>query len=312
MLLIFGKMLTIAVLLGLGVLIYRLGIISLQGSREISTLVIQVCCPVMIVHSAVVDDSVFTLPQLAETLGVCLAIYLVLLIAGLLLPPLLRTPREQRPFYTMLALFGNVGFIGIPVGLSILGSGAMLYIVIFNMVYNAFFYSYGYLTMARAVGHPIPFHLRSLVNPGIFSCVIALVIYLVRAIHPFEVPQLAADALDYVSSTTTFLAMVVLGVSLATTPLKTVLANLRMYGFVLLRYLALPCVLALLLSRLLPTEAMMVSAMVLMAAMPAGNMTVMLATNHHADTDTLTSGIITSTLLCILTIPLVSLFCPVL
>lgn len=310
MLLIFGKMLTIAGLLALGVLIYRLGILSVQGSREISTLVIQICCPVMIVCSALEDETVFTLSQLGVTLIVCMVIYLILLLAGELLPRLLGVPQQERPFYTMLSLFGNVGFIGIPVGLSILGSGGMLYIVVFNILYSTFFYSYGLLIMSRAVGQTIPFQPRSLVNPGIFSCLIALGIYLARAFHPFAVPTLITEALDYISGTTTFLAMLVLGISLATTPLKTVLANPRMYGFVLLRFLALPCLLALALGQLLPEEPMLVSTLALMAAMPSGNMPVMLASNYHADTDTLTSGIITSTLLCVLTIPVVSLFFP--
>lgn len=310
MLLIFGKMLTIAILLALGVLIYRLGILSVQGSREISALVIQVCCPVMILCNALEDETVFTLSQLGTALAVCLAIYLILLLAGELLPRLLGVPQQERPFYTMLSLFGNVGFIGIPVGLSILGSGAMLYIVVFNILYSSFFYSYGLLIMSRAVGQTVPFRPRALVNPGILSCLIALVIYLIRAFHPFAIPTLVTEALGYISCTTTFLAMLVLGVTLATTPLKTVLANLRMYGFVLLRFLALPCLLALALGRLLPEEPMLVSSLTLMAAMPSGNMPVMLASNYHADTDTLTSGIITSTLLCVLMIPIISLFFP--
>lgn len=310
MLLIFGKMLTVAALLALGVLIYRLGIITSQGSRELSSLVVQVCCPIMIVHSALEDETVFTLSELSMALAVCVGIHLLLLLAGELLPRLLNLPRQERPYYSMLSLFGNVGFIGIPVGLSILGSGAMLYIVIFNVIYSVFFYSYGLLTMSRAVGHTIPFQPRSLVNPGMLSCLLALLLYLLRSFTRFSLPALIVEGLGYISSTTTFLAMVVLGVSLATTPLKTVLANLRMYAFVLLRYLLLPCCLAVFLELMLPDEPMMVAAMALMAAMPAGNMPVMLASNYHASTDTLTSGIITSTLLCILTIPVVSLFFP--
>ncbi|MGM9593917.1 MAG: AEC family transporter [Candidatus Onthomonas sp.] len=310
MLLIFGKMLTIAVLLILGVVIYKAGIVSVQGSKEISALVIQICCPLMIIYNALEDESVFTLAELAAILAVCTGVYLVLLAAGELLPRLLRMPKEKRPFYTMLSLFGNVGFIGLPVGLSILGSGSMLYIVIFNMMYSVFFYTYGLVTMSRAVGQTIPFQPKSLVNAGTVSCVIALGIYLFRAIHPFSAPALVTDALGYVSCTTTFLAMLVLGVNLATAPLREVLGNLRMYGFVLLRFLGLPCLLAVLLGRLLPGEPMLVSSMALMAAMPAGNMSVMLASNYNAETDTLTSGIVLSTLLCTVMIPVVSLFFP--
>lgn len=310
MLLIFGKMLTVAVLLVLGVVIYKAGIVSVQGSKEISALVIQICCPLMIIYNALEDESVFTLTELAAILAVCAVVYLVLLVTGELLPRLLRAPKEKYPFYTMLSLFGNVGFIGLPVGLSILGSSSMLYIVIFNMMYSVFFYTYGLVTMSRAVGQKIPFRLKSLVNAGTVSCVIALGIYLFRALHPFAAPALVTDALGYVSCTTTFLAMLVLGVNLATAPLKAVLGNLRMHGFVLLRFLALPCLLAAVLSRLLPGEPMLVSSMALMAAMPAGNMSVMLASNYNAETDTLTSGIVLSTLLCTLMIPVVSLFFP--
>lgn len=310
MLLIFGKMLTVAVLLVLGVVIYKAGIVSVQGSKETSALVIQICCPLMIIYNALEDESVFTLTELAAILAVCAVVYLVLLVTGELLPRLLRAPKEKYPFYTMLSLFGNVGFIGLPVGLSILGSGSMLYIVIFNMMYSVFFYTYGLVTMSRAVGQKIPFRLKSLVNAGTVSCVIALGIYLFRALHPFAAPALVTDALGYVSCTTTFLAMLVLGVNLATAPLKAVLGNLRMYGFVLLRFLALPCLLAAVLSRLLPGEPMLVSSMALMAAMPAGNMSVMLASNYNAETDTLTSGIVLSTLLCTVMIPVVSLFFP--
>lgn len=310
MLLIFGKMLTVAVLLVLGVVIYKAGIVSVQGSKETSALVIQICCPLMIIYNALEDESVFTLTELAAILAVCAVVYLVLLVTGELLPRLLRAPKEKYPFYTMLSLFGNVGFIGLPVGLSILGSSSMLYIVIFNMMYSVFFYTYGLVTMSRAVGQKIPFRLKSLVNAGTVSCVIALGIYLFRALHPFAAPALVTDALGYVSCTTTFLAMLVLGVNLATAPLKAVLGNLRMYGFVLLRFLALPCLLAAVLSRLLPGEPMLVSSMALMAAMPAGNMSVMLASNYNAETDTLTSGIVLSTLLCTVMIPVVSLFFP--
>ncbi|MGM9537614.1 MAG: AEC family transporter [Candidatus Onthomonas sp.] len=310
MLLIFGKMLTIAILLVLGVVIYRAGIVSVQGSKEISALVIQVCCPLMILYNALEDESIFSLKQLAAILAICAGVYLVLLAAGELLPRLLRVPKEKYPFYTMLSLFGNVGFIGLPVGLSILGSGSMLYIVIFNMMYSVFFYTYGLVTMSRAVGQTIPFQPKALINPGTISCFIALGIYLCRAVHPFEAPALLSDALGYVSCTTTFLAMLVLGVNLATAPLKSILGNLRMYGFVLLRFLGLPCLLAILLGWLMPGEPMLVSTMALMAAMPAGNMSVMLASNYNTETDTLTGGIVLSTLLCTLMIPVVSLFFP--
>lgn len=306
MLLIFSKMLTIGLLLALGVLIYRLGIVSEAGCRELSALIINVCSPVMIVSNALADDSPFTLSKLGQTALACVLIYMALIAAGELLPRLLGVPISQRPFYTMLSLFGNVGFIGIPVSLSILGAASMLYVIIFNVFYSLLFYTYGLMVMSKASGSPIPFSPRSFVNAGTVSCLLAIAIYLFR----FSLPQPVTDTLDYVSSATTFLSMLVLGINLATLPLKKILCNVKIYLFTFARILLLPILLALVMGQVL-SDTMMVSTLALMAAMPAGNMPVMLATKYHLETDTLTSGIVTSTLLCLVTIPVVSLFFPI-
>lgn len=305
MLVIFSKMLTIALLLATGVLVYRLGIVSAAGSREISALIVKVCCPVMIVSNALADESELTPATLGTAMAVCLGLYLVFILLGHLLPRLIAVPKAERPSYLMLSIFGNAGFIGIPVSLAVLGPSSMPFVIVFNVMYNIFFYTYGYRVISRAVDQPIPLKLSSMANAGTVSCVIALAIYLFRP----AVPEVLAQTLSYVSGSTTFLSMLVLGITLATTPLKTVLANPRIYVFSLARILVFPVLLALVL-RMFLSDTMMVSTLVLMAAMPAGNLAVMLASQYDMDTGTLTSGIITSTLLCLVTIPLVSYFFP--
>lgn len=305
MLLIFSKMLTIGLLLGTGVLIYRFGIVTQSGSREISGLIVQLCSPIMIISNALTDDSEFTLGKLALTFLVCLVIYACFILLGHLLPHLMGAAPETRPSYLMLSLFGNVGFIGIPVSLSILGPSSMLYVIVFNVLYSLIFYTYGQRIISKAVGQAIPFRFSSLCNTGTVSCLLAIAIYVFR----LSPPAVLSETLTYISNCTTFLSMLVLGINLATSSLKTLLANPRVYLFILLRSVALPILLALLLGPLF-SDTMMVTTLVLMAAMPAGNMPVMLASQYGMDTDTLTSGIITSTILCLVTIPLVSHFFP--
>lgn len=305
MLLIFTKMLMIGIMIAVGILIYRLKIVSYSGSREISALIVNICSPVMVVSSALADTSEFSLQKLGVTLVSTLIFYLIFILFGALIPILLGIPKEKRPFYSMLSVFGNCGFIGIPLALSILGTECMLYVVFFNIFYNLFFYSYGYQTIAKVSGKEMAFKPSSLLNPGIISCVIALAIYLL----PISLPEFLVDTMDYISSCTTFLSMVVLGVNIASTPLKKMLAVPKMYVFYLLRILVLPIVLSFVIKPLF-SDSMMVSAFLLMSAVPAGSMTVMLATQQQAETDTLSSGVIISTLMCLLTIPIVSYFFP--
>lgn len=306
MFLIFTKMLMIGLMLAIGVLIYRLGIITTSGNRELSALIVNVCSPVMTISSVLADDSEFTLEKLGLTVLVCAGMYLVFILFGKVVPPLMGIPREKRPLYAMLSVFGNAGFIGIPLALSILGSSSMLYVVVVNIFYSLFFYSYGYYETSQVSDKSLTFKPSVLINPGIIACLIALGIYILQP----ELPGFLTDTMDYVSAGTTFLSMVVLGVNLAATPLKKVLAVPKMYLFFLLRILLLPILMALVLRPLLP-DGMMVASFLLMAAMPAGSMTVMLATEQNVETDTLTSGIIISTLMCLVTVPIVSYFFPV-
>ena len=127
-------MVTIALLLAVGVLAYRLGIVSRSGSREISALIVKICCPIMIISNALADESVLTWGTLGTALAVCLGIYLMLICLGHLLPRLMGVPDRERPSYLMLSLFGNVGFIGIPVSLSVLGPASMPYVIVFNVM----------------------------------------------------------------------------------------------------------------------------------------------------------------------------------
>lgn len=306
MLLIFTKMLMIGIMLALGVLIYRLKIVTTAGNREISSLIVNLCSPIMIISSALSDESEFSLEKLGATIAVCVLIYLAFILFGLVVPPLLGIGKEKWPFYSMLSVFGNAGFIGIPLALAILGTSSMLYVIIFNIFYNLFFYSYGYYEISKVSGKAIAFKPSSLLNPGILSCFVAIAFYL----FPITLPAFLSDTMAHVSNCTTFLSMLVLGINLASMPLKKVLAVPKMYVFGVLRILVLPILMALIMNALLHDN-MMVSAFLLMAAMPAGSMCVMLATEQGAETDTLTSGIIITTLMCLVTVPVVSYFFPI-
>lgn len=309
MITIFFKMLTIALLLVIGALMYRLDIISKASAKELSKMIVLLCNPMLVITNALADPDAMTPATLGLSLIVVFVIYLVLVVLGHILPRLLGAPQEQHPSFLMLTLFGNSAFIGIPVSLAILGSAAMPFVIVFNVVYNIFFYIYGEQVVSKAAGKSARFSPKKLVNSGTVACVISISVYLLHLSLP-EWLEWLSQGLGYISSATTFLSMLVLGITLATSPLKQILTDRRCYLFAAIRILVFPILLAIVLRLLLPGNPMMVAALVLMAAMPAANTPVMMAAQYDMNTDTLTSGIIISTLMCLITIPLVSGFFP--
>ena len=106
--------------------------------------------------------------------------------------------------------------------------------------------------------------------------------------------------------TTTLLSMLVLGTSVAQMALKDIFSHPKLYGFVLLRQILLP-ICCVILFRPIINNTLISNTLALMLAVPAGNLPLMLCKQLHVDGDTISQGIILTTILSLVTIPVVSL-----
>jgi predicted permease len=133
--------------------------------------------------------------------------------------------------------------------------------------------------------------------------VLTLVVYIAN----IQVPTGVSKFLEYIGNCTTFLSMIVLGVSVAQMIPAKVFRNIRLYGFILIRQIAVPIFIAFLLKPFGLPE-LMLRTIVIMVAMPAANMPLMVSKQFGIEEENLAAGIIFTTLASILTIPIVMLF----
>lgn len=199
-----------------------------------------------------------------------------------------------------MCLFGNTGFIGIPLVSAVLGSQALIYVAVTNAYFNLLFYTYG---IWLADGGKSRFSWKNFLNVGNFSIIVTIVLFVWQP----KLPVVFTSTIDYMADTTTFLAMVVIGISLARTNLKSIFTEVRLYLFILLRFLALPVMISFLL-RLFVKDDTVYGVMVLMASVPVANLPLMRVEETGGDGQMLSKGIILSTLLSLITIPLVTAF----
>ena len=73
-----------------------------------------------------------------------------------------------------MSIYGNVGFLGIPVAKAILPENAMLYVVICNVFYCLLFYTHGIITLSSGKEK---MDLKKLVSPGVILSLLALRIF---------------------------------------------------------------------------------------------------------------------------------------
>lgn len=297
---VFQQMLIIFLLMMIGYAAYKKGLLSGEATKGISALVVNICNPALLVRSSFERDPSVTNEKLLIAVLGGAVIYAAMLLSSWMFPALLRVEKKWRNHFAMMCLFGNTGFIGIPLVLAVLGSGSLIYLAVINAYFNLFFYTYGIWLASDGKGK---FSVKNFFNIGNLSIIITLVIYFVQP----GLPVIVTKTVGYMADTTTFLAMIVVGVSLAKTDLLSIFKQGKMYLFIVLRFLLFPIGVSFLL-RLFIHDDLIYGVMVLMTSVPAANLPLMRVEEIGGDGQVLSRGIILSTIASLVTIPLVTLF----
>ncbi len=309
------QMVIIFILIGIGMILFWRGLLSEEGSKQISGLIINVTNPALLICSALEDGPKASLRELGIALVAYAAVFAVLIVIGFLIPRLLCVPKKHHYAYQMLTVFGNVGFIGIPLASAVLGSESLIYVSIFNLLFNLLIYTLGISLLQRAArgqtaednavseNSPASGRFRKLVNAGTISAVVTIIFYLGN----FRVPVILSSALSYTGRATTLLSMLVLGVSVAQMAPKEIFSHPKLYLFTLLRQILVPIGCILLMRGLIDNK-LILNTMLLMAAVPAANMPLMLAKQMDMETESISQGIILTTVLSLVTVPVACLF----
>lgn len=322
------QMIMIFILIAIGMLLYKKEMLSERTSKQISGIIANVTNPALLICSAFREGPKASIQELGVALVIFLIIYAILIAVSFLIPRILRVPNNYHYCYQMLTIFGNVGFIGIPLASAVLGAESLIFVSIYNLIYNVLIYTFGISLLQRAAArqssvmaegtvnveglqtdkavisdtHVTSVLWKKIINVGTISAAATIIFYLAD----FPIPVIVSSTLNYMGQPTTLLSMLVLGASVAQMALRDIFSHPKLYGFVLLRQILLPigCVMLL---RLFITDTLILNTLALMLAVPAGNLPLMLSKQLHVETDTISQGIILTTLLSLVTIPVVSL-----
>ena len=224
--------------------------------------------------------------------------YLFLIFFGYFLVWVLKVPEYLKNAYVLMTVFGNTGFIGIPVALAIIGPESMVYVIVFNFLFNLTIFTFGIMLLKKDTqGNKQSW--KDYLSPGLIACIAAFGIYWFQIRLPEEIETLAG----YYGNACTLLSMIVIGISLAGMKVKDMLRNRRLLIFVFIRFIALPILLALALRPVLP-DLLIRAVVILMAALPVGNFSAMLCEQYGRDSKPIAEGIVVTTILSVFTITL--------
>lgn len=287
----------------MGYILFKKGILEENTNKKLSTLVVDLCNPALSIACIIEDKITAAHKEILQAVGISVAIYGILILLGIILPRLLRVEKGEEKFYHMMTVYTNVGFIGLPLARAMLHADAMLYVIIFNVLYSLFFYTHGYFVMRKREKRGVEEksgRRRINLNLGLISGIATVIIVW----FDLSIPEIIGNVCIYTGDANTFLAMILLGASIAAASFKQLFSNKKLYGFLGIRMLLIPIAAAGIL-KILKIDHNMILAFTLMLSMPMASMPLMLAERNGEDTRILSQGIALSTAVSFATITLV-------
>lgn len=280
----------------LGLLLSRRGMITEQGSRDLSNVLLYAVIPCVILRSYM---SEFSMEKL-RAMGLSALIAVIAFAASIAVAYLTCGTRHRIENFAVA--FGNAGFIGIPLVTAVFGSEAAFYVVSFSTFANLLQWTYGIVIIS---GKKETMNLRMVfVNPVFISMVIGIALFVLQP----ALPTVVTGTIGYIADGNTVLAMIILGYYLSKVQLRGLFADVRLYLFSALRLLVVPAVTILVFLPFPFARGEIALITLIAAATPIASSTAIFAQKFDQDYRRAVSYVCLSTFLSVATLPLVMLF----
>ncbi len=203
---------------------------------------------------------------------------------------------------TLAAAFGNVGFIGIPLLEALLPDNpeVIAYNAVFIVAMNVMSWTLGFfiLTGDKKYFHPKKIFL----NPPVLSLLVSLPLFFTGT----TLPTVLGNGIGLLGKMTTPLCMMIAGMRFATSDIKALFTEPRVYIAAALKLIAMP-LLAFLTVNWLPVDYPIKATMVILCSCPTASLVLNFAEVYGDGQKTASYTVLASTIFSMLTIPLVLL-----
>lgn len=294
------QMIQLFLVIALGYFLFKIKILDLDLNKRLTTLLLSVTTPAMILSSVLSTTVNQSMDAIFFVFLVGLAIYLIMPILGWFIVKVMRVPLPQQGLYIFMTVFSNIGFMGFPVMKAIFGNEAIFFTAIFNMLFNLFVFTVGIMIMNYGTGQKTKLDPKNLLSPGVIASLIALVIYFTG----IKLPDVISSTVSMVGDITTPMAMLLIGSTLANIPLKEVFSELRIYPYTIIKQIVVPVIAYPVLSFIVK-DPLILGVTLIMISMPVANSAVLFATQYDGDVTLAAKTVFMTTLLSIVTIPLI-------
>lgn len=292
-----GSVVTLLIMMAVGFLLAKKALLSNQTLTQLSTVLMCIVSPALMINTFL--DETRDGPTVHNLLVAAAVLVGTYVLQGVIILLFFRRQNEEiRGISRFASIYGNVGFMGVPLIQSVLGAPGMIATVMSLGVFNIAIWTHGLCLMGGKGKVSVK---KVILNPGVIGMVIALVLF----ISGVRLPMPVRSAVGYISSLNTPLAMVVIGAQMAAVNLPELLREVRLLGVAAMKLLILPAITMVV---LLPfkLDPVIYTAVVILSGCPAAGASSLMCQMAGKDAAYAARLVTFTTILSVVTLPVVS------
>lgn len=173
------------ILICIGMLTLKIKIFDAHSLTAVSKLVMQISLPSYIFINAINSATRESLRDRLMIVPIALILYIVLIIVSAIIEKVFHLCENRKRVFRASLIFGNIGFMGIPLVTALYPDTAVLYVSVFTIVDQILFWTYGVILTKPVSDEKEKItltNLKNLLSPPLLAILLAI-IFVIADIH---------------------------------------------------------------------------------------------------------------------------------
>jgi predicted permease len=304
---IINQIAVLSILVIIGIIGSRAKVITVQSRDLLAKLIFNITLPSMLLTNF---SRISLTPRLLsnsfQILLLSALVLLFMLFAGWLTSRIMGLKGGAAAIFRVHSMLGNIIYLGLPVISALFGTEGLLYGSIFILVSNMLMWTVGVATLSSEGNAMSKKNLLRILNINTIAITTGFVLF----IFSIKLPKIILDSVGALGGTNTYLSMIYIGTVLYFANVRKMVSNRAVYVLSVNRLLIIPFILLgifSLINTIFPglIDREVISVLVMQSAMPCMVNVVIMVNILGEDDGVATANVFVSTLLSIITLPLI-------
>lgn len=284
------------ILILVGVVLAKAKILNENACKGMTDVVLILATPCVILQSFIREFDKSSLKTLLMSFLIATGSHILFIIASRIFVK--DDDKRKEKVLQFGIIFANCGYMSIPLQQALLGDDGVFIASAYIAIFNIFMWSYGLYLMG---GDQVKISaVKMIVNPGIIAVGIGLIVFLLS----IPVPSIIKAPIGYLAALNTPLPMIIIGYYLSKSDIFKTFKDIKCILAMCLRLIVLPLIALFILWVCKVKDTILVSSAISLCS-PAAAATTMFSAKYGADTETSANLVSVSTLISIITMPLI-------